>query len=117
MGSPKPGLGALQKHGELFPRALPEKDLGFSLQGGELLNMQIRGTNPGVAGKAAGRGGGVLEVWLLDRVCGWGPAAPDGAADVLWWGIWEGLQLQGLLPTLPRPLGWAAEHLSPGSSH
>ena len=57
--------------------------------------MQIMGTNPGVAGKAAGWGGGVLVVWLLDHVCGWGLAAPDGAADVPagtlgrgagWWG-------------------------------
>lgn len=47
----------------LFPRVPPEKDLWFGLQRGELLNMQIMGTNPGVAGKAeggAGRGTGGL---------------------------------------------------------
>ena len=43
-----------------FPRAPPEKDLWFGLQRGELLNMQIMGTNPGVAGKAARRGGKVV---------------------------------------------------------
>lgn len=95
-GSQKPGLRALRKHGEPFPRAPPKEDLWFGLQRGELLNMQIMGTNLGVAGKAARQGGGALEVWLQDHVCGWGPAAPDGAAHVP---VGEGPQQRDLLPT------------------
>lgn len=56
-GSQKQGLRALWKLGALFPRAPPEKDLWFGLQCGDLLKMQIMGTNPGVAGKAARRRG------------------------------------------------------------
>lgn len=57
-GPQKPGLGALRKRGDSFPGPPPEKDLWFGLQRGELLNMQIMGKNPGVAGKAARWGGG-----------------------------------------------------------
>lgn len=111
-GSQKQSLRALRKLRALFPRAPPEKDLWFGLQCGELLKMQIMGTNPGVVGKAARRrgGGDVLEVWPLDGVCGWGPAAPDGTADVPEASAWEGHPL----PTSAAssgPLGWATELL------
>lgn len=78
-------------------------DLWFGLQCGELLNMLIMGINPGVEGKAARRGGGVregvLEVWPQDNVRGWGPATPDGAADVPGASAWEGRQHHSSLPT------------------
>lgn len=70
--------------------------------------MQIMGTNPGVAGKAARRGGkavgGALEDWLPDLVWGWGPAVPDGAADVHMVGVlgWGELGPCGLTPP-PHP--------------
>lgn len=79
--------------------------------------MQIMGTNPEVAGEAARLGGAVLEVWLLDHVRGWGPAAPDGAADVLGPGLGRGGSNAAPFPLLRPPLGPQAGPLSSETLH
>lgn len=80
--------------------------------------MQIMGTNPGVAGEAARRGwGGVLGLWPLDHVRGWGPAAPDGAADVPGPGLGRGGSTAAPFPLLRPPLGPQAGPLSSETLH